>query len=199
VHTHLARNAEAGTRQLSWARTGIPSYQYRSAAVRAEEIEAGAGRPAVALVADVSARAAALAEAAAVMPAGAWQHPVTWTSGVDTPAEHVVQSRLGEVLIHHVDLGMDFGPDDWPALFVREMLELAIGALGDMDLGPLAAKLDATDTGWSCQLGGDVADPLHLTGTEASLLAWVLGRPAVARLSSGRPGPLPVLPSIYYL
>lgn len=30
VLTHLARNAEGGTRLLGWARTGIPSYEYES-------------------------------------------------------------------------------------------------------------------------------------------------------------------------
>jgi len=196
--THLARNAEGGTRLLGWARTGVASYEYRSVAVRASEIEAGATRPPVALVADVSAWSAAFAEAAAVMPASAWQHPVTWTTGQQTPAEHVVQSRLAEVLIHHVDLCLAFGPGNWPAPFVREMLEVAVGALNERGLAPLAAKLEAIDTGWTGQLGGDAADPVRISGTEASLLAWVLGRPAVATLSSGYPGPLPQLPSIYH-
>jgi maleylpyruvate isomerase len=196
--THLARNAEGGTRLLGWARTGVASHEYLSVAARADEIEDGAGRPAVALVADVSARAAAFAEAAAVMPADAWRHPVTWTTGQQSPAEHVVQSRLAEVLIHHVDLGLGFGPGDWPASFVREMLEVAVGALNERGLAPLAAKLDATDTGCSFQLGGDAADQVRISGTEASLLAWVLGRPGVARLGSDYPGPLPSVPSIYY-
>jgi maleylpyruvate isomerase len=30
VLTHLARNAEGGTRLLGWARTGVPSYEYES-------------------------------------------------------------------------------------------------------------------------------------------------------------------------
>src|SRR5215472_7044541 len=42
VLTHLARNADGGTRLLGWARTGIPSYEYESVAARAEAIEAGA-------------------------------------------------------------------------------------------------------------------------------------------------------------
>ena len=39
VLTHLARNAEGSTRLLTWARTGVPSYEYESAAARAAEIE----------------------------------------------------------------------------------------------------------------------------------------------------------------
>jgi hypothetical protein len=30
VLSHLARNAEGGTRLLGWARTGVPSYEYES-------------------------------------------------------------------------------------------------------------------------------------------------------------------------
>jgi uncharacterized protein (TIGR03083 family) len=53
--THVARNAEGGTRLLGWARTGVPSYEYRSVAARAAAIEEGAGRPAAVLAGDVRA------------------------------------------------------------------------------------------------------------------------------------------------
>ena len=39
--THLARNADGGTRLLEWARTGVPSYEYESVAARAAAIEQG--------------------------------------------------------------------------------------------------------------------------------------------------------------
>jgi uncharacterized protein (TIGR03083 family) len=110
VLTHLARNAEGGARLLGWARTGVPSYEYPSVAARAAAIEQGAGRPAAELVADVRATAGALAAAAAAMPPGAWQNPVTWTTGQQSPAEMIARSRLAEVLIHHVDLGIGYGP-----------------------------------------------------------------------------------------
>jgi hypothetical protein len=38
VLTHLARNAEGGTRLLGWARTGIPSCEYESVTARAAAI-----------------------------------------------------------------------------------------------------------------------------------------------------------------
>jgi maleylpyruvate isomerase len=46
VLTHVARNADGGTRLLTWARTGAESYEYPSLEARAAEIEDGAGRPA---------------------------------------------------------------------------------------------------------------------------------------------------------
>ncbi len=197
VLTHLARNADGGTRLLGWARTGVPSYEYESVAARAEAIEQGAGRQALVLLADVSAASAAFAEAAAVMPPDAWQHPVTWTTGQQSPAEHVVQSRLAEVLIHHVDLDVGFGPGHWPPWFVREMLTVAADSMNKRGLAPLPALLCATDTGHLCQIGGRTADAVQISGLEADLLAWLLGRSDGAHLSRDRPGPLPPAPSIY--
>jgi maleylpyruvate isomerase len=198
VLTHLARNAEGGTRLLGWARTGVPSYEYLSVAARGEAIEAGAGRRAVVLLADVSAESAGFAEAADVMPPDAWQNPVTWTTGQQSPATDVVRSRLAEVLIHHVDLDLGFGPGGWPPWFVREMLGIAVSSMDERNLAPLPALLYAADTGHVYRLGGDVPDAIKISGTEADLLAWALGRSDGARLSRDRPGPLPTLPSIYH-
>lgn len=198
VLTHLARNAEGGTRLLGWARTGIPSYEYESVTARAEAIEEGAGRPALVLVADVSAACAGFAEAASLMPPDAWQHVVTWTTGHQTEAEHIVQSRFAEVLIHHVDLDLGFGPGQWPAWFVDWLLPTAVDALNNRQIAPMAAWLHAADTGRDYELSRDPADAVQISGTEANLLAWVLGRSDGGDLARDKPGPLPPMPSIYY-
>jgi maleylpyruvate isomerase len=198
VLTHLARNADGGTRLLGWARTGIPSYEYESVAARAEAIEEGAGRQAVVLLADVSAASAAFAEATAVMPPDAWQYLITWTTGQQEPAHEVVRSRLAEVLIHHVDLDLGFGSRHWPPWFVREMLTVAVASMNERGLAPLPARLQATDTGHVCQIGSDAADAVQISGPEADLLAWLLGRSDGALLNWDRPGPLPPVPTIYY-
>jgi maleylpyruvate isomerase len=196
VVTHLARNAEGATRLLGWARSGTPSYKYPSAAARAAAIEAGAGRPAAELAADVRETAAALAAAAARMPPGAWQNLVTWTTGQQTPADMVVRSRLAEVLIHHVDLAVGFGAGSWSAAFVREMLDAAVAALNGRSPVPLTARLEAADTGREFWIGG--AGPGRLAcGTEAELLAWLLGRSDGAALARDDHDPLPGVPSVY--
>jgi maleylpyruvate isomerase len=148
VLTHLARNAEGGTRLLVWARTGRPSYEYESVAARAQAIEDGAGRPARDLAKDVERTAEALREAAAAMPPEAWQHTITWTTGQETAAAHVPESRLAEVLLHHVDLNCTYRPSDWPAGWTARMLDRAVQGLNDeRNLAPLTADLYATDTG----------------------------------------------------
>ena len=196
VLTHLARNAEGGTRLLGWALTGVPSYEYPSVEDRAAAIEAGAGRPAAVLIADVRATAEALADAAAKLPPDSWPHLVTWTTGEQTPADVIVRSRLAEVLLHHVDLALGFGPDSWPAPFVDDMLTRTAAALINRSPTPLSARLDASDTARSFQIG-TAADAIHIRGTEADLLAWLLGRSDGAGLSSDYSGPLPPVPSIY--
>jgi maleylpyruvate isomerase len=195
VLSHLARNAEGGTRLLVWARTGVPSYEYRSVAARAAEVEAGAGRPATVLVADVGATAAAFAAAAAAMPPDAWQNLVTWTTGQQDQAGNVPPSRLAEVLIHRVDLDLGYRPGSWPAAFVRDMLPRAAGRLNELAPAGLPGQLTATDTGRVFQIGRDTGG---VSGTEAELLAWLLGRSDGAVLDRDRPGPLPPVPSVYY-
>src|ERR1700690_838635 len=94
VLTHLARNAEGSTRLLTWARTGVPSYEYESTEARAAEIEAGAGRPVKVLMEDVRRPAAALEEAAADMPPQAWRRVVRYTGGQERSADVILPSRL---------------------------------------------------------------------------------------------------------
>src|SRR6266568_1849145 len=72
VLTHIARNADGMVNLLHWARTGTQTPMYASPESRAADIEAGAGRPAAGLAADVRESAATLAAAAAAMPGDAW-------------------------------------------------------------------------------------------------------------------------------
>jgi maleylpyruvate isomerase len=196
VLTHLARNAEGSTRLLTWARTGVPGYEYESAEARAAEIEAGAGRPAEALVEDVRRTAAALEQAAAGMPPQAWQRVVRYTGGQERPADVILPSRLAEVLIHHVDLDHGFTPEDWPRPFVTGMLTLLAGSLGQRD-GMAAMRLASRDGGGIFTIGRAGSAGITVTGSEPELLAWLLGRSDGRGLGREPDGPLPAIPAIY--
>jgi maleylpyruvate isomerase len=196
VLTHLARNAEGGTRLLTWARTGTPSYEYESLEARAAAIAAGSGRPARVLVADVRRTAAAFAEAATDMPPKAWQRVVRYTGGQEPRAEVIVPSRLAEVLIHHVDLDIGFGPRDWPTPFVAGMLPLVAGGLSRRD-GVTAVRLAGTDTGHGFTIGTAAIARVIVSGPEPELLAWLLGRSDGRELGREPDGPLPGVPAIY--
>ncbi|MDL4815285.1 maleylpyruvate isomerase family mycothiol-dependent enzyme [Actinomadura opuntiae] len=187
VLTHVARNADGGTRLLTWARTGVESREYPSVDARAAEIEAGAGRPAAVLVADVRDSAERWAEAYAAMPDDAWERVVQWTSGARRPAARASDARLTEVLTHHVDLDAGFGPADWPADYVARMLPNIVASYARRDAA-LRLRVHATDTG-AVHGDGEVA----VSGPASSLLAWLMGRTDGRELTGAEGVALPFL------
>ncbi len=170
VLTHLARNADAFRNLLTWARTGAETPMYPSEEVRGREIEAGAGRSAAQLAADLRASAAAFAGAAAELPAMAWDAPVS-RRGVTFPARDILSGRRSEVEIHHVDLGAGYEPGDWPADFVGVTLaRVATDFAGRPDAPACLAWPD----------GQDAAFPIGPAGPGRPALYWpALNGPAV--------------------
>jgi maleylpyruvate isomerase len=197
VLTHLARNAEGGTRLLGWARTGVPSYEYESLAARAAAIDAGANRPAATLIQDVRQTSDAFAAAAAGMPPEAWQRVVRYTAGQEPRADVIVPSRLAEVLIHHVDLDLSYRPQDWPAWFTDDSLSLTVVSLTAGGKVALPVRLVCTDTGKVFAIGAVGPDSPVISGPESELMAWLFGRSDGSQLSRVPSGPLPEIPSIY--
>ncbi|MGH3422339.1 MAG: maleylpyruvate isomerase family mycothiol-dependent enzyme, partial [Streptosporangiaceae bacterium] len=185
------------TRLLEWARTGVPGYQYESLEARAAAIEQGAGRPAAALVADVRSSADGFSAAADGMPAQAWQRTVRWTTGHEADAALIVPIRLGEVLIHHVDLDIGYRPGDWPAAFVGDYLDRAVTALRGHAEWPGTVRMEATDTGRVHEAGDMTSATPVIAGPEYALLAWLLGRSDGGELSREGNGQLPEVPPFY--
>jgi maleylpyruvate isomerase len=143
VLTHLARNADSVVRRLSSAQAGRLVEQYPGGADgRAAEIEAGAGRTAAELVADVRAAADAVDRLFDSVPADVWERPVRRSGPVDgtVPAARLAYSRWREVAVHHVDLGLAYTPADWPGTLVERMLpDLLAGLSRRTDPAMLAA------------------------------------------------------------
>ncbi|ROO52601.1 maleylpyruvate isomerase [Micromonospora sp. Llam0] len=191
VLTHVARNADGGTRMLTRARTGVQTSEYPSMATRAAQIEAGHHRSAKTLLADVHDSAARYAVAYRSMPARAWSRPLRWTSGKVRPAYRAADSRLTEVLVHHVDLRTSFRPESWPDGFVSTTMTTVISAFTTRKDVP-ALRLVATDAGTEHQLGAQ-DDALVVRGQQASLLAWLLGRSDGTEFGES----LPALPFLY--
>ncbi|MFB4308339.1 maleylpyruvate isomerase family mycothiol-dependent enzyme [Actinomadura sp. GTD37] len=187
VLTHVARNADGGARLLTWARTGVESYEYPSLEARAAEIEEGANRPAGALLDDVRQSADRFADAFALMPDEAWGRTVQWTTGARHPAVRAADARLTEVLIHHVDLDAGFTPGDWPTGFTARMLTSVTASFARREGGP-DLRLHATDTN-THHGNGDVL----VTGPATSLLARILGRSSGAALTGADEVEIPFL------
>jgi maleylpyruvate isomerase len=144
VLSHLARNADGLRNLLVWARTGVVTPQYPSLQARDDAIQAGAGRPAAELLADLRESAAAFQAEAASMPERAWRVSVHGVRGGGHPAWYTLARRLSEVEIHHVDLGVGYQASDWPGWFVAERLESISAEFAERADVP-AAQL--TDTG----------------------------------------------------
>ena len=165
VLTHLARNADGLRNLLIWARTGVVTPQYPSAQARDEAIEAGAGRAAAELVADLRESAEAFGAEAASMPGPGWQVSVHGIRGAGHPAWYTLLRRLSEVEIHHVDLAAGYQPTDWPAWFVGERLESVTAGFAGRDDVPAALLRDTAAAGTSRRL--DSRSPARLTTASA--------------------------------
>jgi maleylpyruvate isomerase len=143
---------------VDWAITGVPHPMYASWDARGADIEAGSGRAAEVLAADVRASADRLAEGLERL-GGAGPEvldrlllfgPPRPDADPDTPARSLPCARRRELEIHHVDLGLGYGPRDWPTDFVERTLIFVHGRSGAVDA----------------------------VGEPADVLAWRLGRPA---------------------
>jgi maleylpyruvate isomerase len=192
VLTHVARNADGCANLLTWARTGVETPQYASAESREADIAAGAGRPLADQLTDLKTSAARFAEAVAEMPPEAWLATVRWLSGRTELATGVVWSRLREVEVHHVDLGLSYGPASWPPAFTHRLLrEVAAGFSADPKAP--AMRLHAEDLGHELAIGSS-ADAVEVSGPAHLLAAWLTGRSRGDGLTVVPEGPLPEVP-----
>jgi maleylpyruvate isomerase len=197
VLSHIARNADGMVNLLSWARTGTETPMYVSAERRSADIEAGAGRPAADLAADVRDSAARFAAEAAAMPGDAWTVQVRALRGPGFPALGVLDRRLSEVEIHHVDLAAGYAPSDWPADFVAGVLPRVAGSFaGRGDTPRCAVRADGPPR-QQFLIGPDQAGQPRVIvhGQPADLLAWLTGRSDGTTLTVAPGGPLPALPA----
>ena len=207
VLTHLARNADGFRNLLAWAATSHETPMYPSEEARDRAIEAGAGRSAAELAADLRQSAAAFAGAAQDLPVRAWDAPVA-RRGVTFPARGILPRRLSELEIHHVDLDAGYRPADWPADFVAAGLaRVARDFAGRADTPACLARPDGLDTAFPIGAGSsgpDSASPgpggtgpgsqVIVSGPPAALLAWLIGRDSGAGLEVAGAGAVPVLP-----
>jgi maleylpyruvate isomerase len=192
--THLARNADGLRNLLIWARTGVQTPQYPNVQARNDGIEAGAGRPAAELAADIAESAAQFAEEADRLTGAAWLAAVHGVSGAGHPAWFTLFRRLSELEIHHVDLGLGYAASDWPAQFASQCLQRVVGDFTGPD-SP-AALLRSTDDGTEHRIGPtDTPVTVTIVGPTRELLAWLIGRSPGGRLVTEPAGPLPVVPS----
>lgn len=194
VLTHVARNADALSNLLAWARTGRENPMYPSTEARNADIEAGAGRPAAEIVDDLRVSADRFVRAVMEMPDDGWERQVRRgpaATGDPLPGRRVLWLRLRELEIHHVDLSTGYSPADWPPAFVRRALDETVRAFGRRDDVP-ALTLEIDGAGVE-HLGAEA--PVTVGGEPAELLSWLTGRSGGDGLRVEPAGRLPALPS----
>lgn len=182
VLTHVARNADAYTNLLTWARTGVETPAYASAEAREAAIEAGASRPLREQIEDIRAAHERFADAGAAMPAHAWTFHLDF---IGLPAAGVPWARLREVEVHHVDLGAGYTPADWTDAFALRLLREVVGGLSGppMILRPFGIEHSLTI--------GSAPEPPVVGGPTKSIAAWLAGRGDGADLTVSPDGELP--------
>jgi maleylpyruvate isomerase len=128
--THIARNADSVVRRLDGATRGEVLDQYAGGVEgRQADIDAGAGRPAFELVADVASTAAAVERAMEALPDAAWDARSRTSRGVEEDSRAVVFSRWREVAVHRGDLGLRPDPPPLPDELVAAWLPAELGRL----------------------------------------------------------------------
>jgi maleylpyruvate isomerase len=118
---HVASNAEALGRLVSWARTGVENRMYASLEQRAADISSGADR--ADLRAWVRDSAEALTRAFEELPDEAWDAKVVTAQGRTVPAREIPWMRRRETHIHAVDLRAGTTFVDLPPEFLVALLD----------------------------------------------------------------------------
>jgi maleylpyruvate isomerase len=190
VLTHIARNADGLVNLLTWAATGVEHPQYPYPGARTEAIEAGAARPIAAQLSDLESSARRFAEALTTVPPENWQHEVRWSGGDPRPASKILDSRLREVAIHHLDLDAGYSASDWPSPFALKILESVVPAFELRGISPIT--LLPTDVDARIEVSG--GSKVEARGPASALATWLLGRDDGSALSVTG-GPLPSPPA----
>lgn len=186
VITHLARNADALTNLIHGAEAGEVRSMYPSQEQRDAVIEEGARRSAAELHEDAVASAGRWHEAANELHVSHADALCSRLPGGPTwPVSEVCPMRLTEVEVHHADLGLGYGPEDWPAEFLSSLMQRRQQEL--LETGP-AFHWFVDETGERFSSG----EGPQVTGRAADLVWWLIGRGTGAHLQCTH-GALPEL------
>ncbi|MEE6265817.1 MULTISPECIES: maleylpyruvate isomerase family mycothiol-dependent enzyme [Streptomyces] len=200
VLAHLARNADALVNLLTWARTGVRTPMYASAAARDGDIERDADRPLATHLEDFQESAARFEAAAQALPEDRRAYEVEMRNGVVERADRLALRRLAEVELHHVDLGVGYAVEQLPPAFVDSELDFLtqIKFAGHPELPALELRADdgrRWRTGRRDAPGTAPAPAVVVSGAPADLVGWLTGRADGGRLDT--PGAaLPVIPPL---
>lgn len=190
VVAHLAGNALGLLNLARWAATGVETPMYASVEERTAEIERRAALAWTELLAEARSCAESLRPALEQLTEPLAARTLRLGSGAEIHAWELPAVRIREIEIHRVDLGAEYRPVDWTPAFTVRTLDQVVPFFRSRREVP-AQYLRCTDTGRCWQVGDGGPD---LLGTEADLLAWLLGR-AHPGVHTADGAPLPAAPA----
>jgi len=123
VLAHVARGADAMRNLLVGAGAGQDRPAYASPEARNADIDRSAAAGASELVDDLAGSAMALRTVARRLPVQAWRYQVRVLDSPRFLASQLLIRRLAEVELHHCDLGIGYGHDQWTAVFAAMELD----------------------------------------------------------------------------
>jgi maleylpyruvate isomerase len=186
VLTHLARNADGLGALVRSAVDGTGETMYTSPEARDDDIDAGAGRSAAALVDDVERTARALAEQLPRLGPEQAELRLERTPGLFVvKGKNIPFMRLREVVFHHVDLLAGFGFGDVDPEVQRLLVSEEVRRLRAADPPPDLTLRTPDGDEWTVGAG-----TTSISGDLGALLGW-LGRGLTTGVTAD---PLPQLP-----
>lgn len=171
VIAHLALNAEALERVVRSFEAGTPEAMYESDQARDDDIDALAQEERSEIRNRLMSSTTCLSrvlEASRTIGEDALFERTP--GGVMCPVADIAVLRLREVEIHHADLGVDYGPDDWSTAFAVMLLDSLTAR--PFPVSFVAAATDV-ERQWHC---GNDADPQGVSGGAAAIGWWLAGR-----------------------
>ncbi|MEU3183868.1 maleylpyruvate isomerase family mycothiol-dependent enzyme [Streptomyces sp. NPDC006923] len=194
VVAHLARNADGVVNLLTWAATGIEHPMYGSPHEQAARIEESARQSYAELREDYRLSGERFWRAAGDMPTAAWSERVAPRAGIWLTAAKLPWLRLGEILIHAVDLDCGFTFADVVALAGEHIDGLCAYVVGVYAGRPGVPAVELTmflPSGEKRLYAFGEGRPARISGSADSALAWLTGRSTGDHLD----GPVPALPT----
>jgi maleylpyruvate isomerase len=190
VVAHLAGNAEGMANLVAWARSGDETPMYPSPEARSAEIDRRAKLPWRDLLEEQRGLAASLRRDLETLTEPVAERDLRLGSGAHTNVCDLAAVRVREIEIHRVDLSDDYAAACWRTSFTTRTLGQVAPFFAEHRSVPVRT-LRAHDTGTCWEVG---ASGPELIGSQADLLAWLLGRPH-GQLTSTAGANVPVAPA----
>lgn len=173
IASHLARNADGLTRVVKQLRDGSPTSLYAADASVWVDIERGSERSALELQVDLDLSANRLHEHFESLLRMPPDRLVSLTPTVTVRLDHLPIVRINELVLHHIDLNLDYTYKDIDPQVAAWLLAYNTARIGRNSTYP-AIRLMA-DSGLSVVIGGP-GRPQEARGPDNLLLAWLTGR-----------------------